>query len=72
MSLCLGSVYGYFKTKRKWRENKGGRKREMVERKHREKKREETAARPSVPHCDFTVPAEGVGVCRDESGGGVG
>ena len=44
----------------------------MVERKHREKKREETAALPSVPHCDFTVPAEGVGVCRDESGGGVG
>ena len=44
----------------------------MVERKHREKKREDTAPLPSVPHCDFTVSAEGVGVCRDESGGGVG
>ena len=44
----------------------------MVERKHREKKREDTAPLPSVPHYDFTVSAEGVGVCRDESGDGWG
>ena len=44
----------------------------MIERKQREKKREDTAPLPSVPHCDVTIPAGGVGVCRDESGGGVG
>ena len=44
----------------------------MMERKHREKKGEDTAPLPSVPHCDVTIPAGGVGVCRDECGRGVG
>lgn len=42
----------------------------MVESETQGEKKRRDSSPPISSHCDFPVPAEGVGVCRDESGGG--